>query len=407
MMAKIFLLQPEKARYFFYLRNPAITIYLAFSVIVTVIMTAIYHGQFLDLGGFFRSEGRFISQILLLAVSLSIIPLSYNYLKNLKDVKSTIKTFLNAIIVLTILGWVQLVIFYIFYYDIFPLAINEDGIIRSGVWKTSGFNFFRMSSLGGEPKSLSITLVLGFFILKVFNKNNLFFYGKYDKVIKLILLITTIATASTSGLTLLIILYISDFLFDLFQSNIRLRAKNILFAIITFGIIASITSIYWEYISVYLNARLLDRNLVGEDFDYPIQEFLTAHIEFIPLGTGLGNAHNFANPYIPAETSHYMDNSIFVAKSGYLKLISEIGVIGFFIFCIIPISIYSKIRCFRRTMIIGIAGKYIINSFLSLLFLFFIGFLARSYMLNELLLLFAIGFCIVEIIKHWVKPKYS
>lgn len=396
MMITIFLVKPGKGRSFFSPNTPQVTIYFAFSVIVTVIMTLIYHGQFLDLGGFFRSEGRFISQIILLALSLSIIPLSYNYLKRLKDVKSTIKTFLNAVLVLTILGWFQLVIFYLFHYDIFPLALSKEGIIRSGVWNTSGFNFFRMSSLGGEPKSLSITFVLGFFILKVFNKNNLFIYGKFDKVIKLMLLISTIATASTSGLALLIILYISDFLFDLFRSKIRLRTQNILFAILTFGIFISIISVYWEYVSVYINARLLDRNLVGEDFDYPIQKFFIDHTEFLLFGTGLGNAHNFAHPYIPSETSHYMVDSIFVAKSGYLKLISEIGIIGFFIFCLIPLSIYSKLQSFRRKTIMVTEEKFLINSFQSLLFLFFLGFLARSYMLNELLLIFAIGFCIIK-----------
>jgi hypothetical protein len=314
-------------------------------------------------------------------------------LKGLDDIKSGFKFFLNAILLLTILGWVQLAIFYGFHHDIFPLAISDSGIVRSGVWNTQGFNFFRMSSLGGEPKSLSILLVIGYFFLRVFNKNNLFFYGKSDKFIKPVFLITAIATASTSGLVLLIILYLSNSFFDIFHSKIQLSLKfkltKFLITLTIIGVFISLTSIYWDYITFFLKARLIERNIASEDFDYPIQEFLKNHLGFLPFGTGMGNAHNFAYPYILPETKKYMSNSIFVAKSGYLKLLSETGLTGLILFVCIPVSIYVKLRYLLRNQTFSVLHKSIIKSSLSILFLISIGYLTRTYLINEIVLVYA------------------
>jgi hypothetical protein len=50
------------------------------------------------------------------------------------------------------------------------------------------------------------------------------------------------------------------------------------------------------------------------------------------FGVGLGNIHLYAAPYIPAEFAFYLDKAVFVAKSGALRIVSELGVLGLGVF---------------------------------------------------------------------------
>ena len=159
----------------------------------------------MDLGSFTRNEGRFIGQLIFFLFLFSIIPIMKNYINSFSDIYNYLKIYINALILLIILGWIQFSIFSVTGTDIFPLYV-KDGHSVSGIWGYMDEQVFRVSSLGGEPKGLALSLTVGFFIIQIFNKQNIKFY-KYDGTIKILMVITIIATLSTSGFVMFIILY--------------------------------------------------------------------------------------------------------------------------------------------------------------------------------------------------------
>lgn len=75
----------------------------------------------------------------------------------------------------------------------------------------------------------------------------------------------------------------------------------------------------------------MGRDLV-EDFDRAVLGFLQEEPGYLLTGVGLGNAHLYANEYLPTFAIPYAADTAFVAKSGYLRLISEVGLVGLALF---------------------------------------------------------------------------
>ena len=71
-----------------------------------------------------------------------------------------------------------------------------------------------------------------------------------------------------------------------------------------------------------------------EDFDLAIIDYFKEHPDSLPLGLGLGNAHLYAGPYLLPEHKLYAEGNVFIAKTQYIKLISEQGVIGLLFFIV-------------------------------------------------------------------------
>ena len=65
-----------------------------------------------------------------------------------------------------------------------------------------------------------------------------------------------------------------------------------------------------------------------DDWNKPVIGFLENHPKFLITGVGLGNIHFWALDYIPEEYMHFMGGNVFCAKSGFLRVLSELGVLG-------------------------------------------------------------------------------
>jgi O-antigen ligase len=46
----------------------------------------------------------------------------------------------------------------------------------------------------------------------------------------------------------------------------------------------------------------------------------------------MGNIHFWAADYIPRQFAYFMTNSVFVAKAGFLRILSELGILGLLLF---------------------------------------------------------------------------
>lgn len=373
-----------------YIKNPYVNLFIFYSLFITLFMSNFIVKDFQELGGFFRSEGRFISQVILWLLLFSLIPIVYNYIKSINHIYNYLKIYLNALILLLLLGWIQYFVYKTIGIDIFPIDFYSDGRARTGIWTYMGSGIFRISSLGGEPKGFAQSLIIGFFIIHIFNKAKIFFF-KYDFLLKIIIVVTIFMTLSTSGFVLFILLIIIYYfiLFYLGELKIKINLRQLA---ISFGILISIIYIVSSNINFFysvLDERVLKRDITSEDYDQPIQDFLLTNPEYSIFGVGMGNIHNLSKDYISLQNKSYMQNTIFVAKSGYLKLISELGFIGLFLFIIMNIYTLKNLISLYKNNNLENNKIYLILSVL--LVLTFFAFLARVYLINIYILIFAIS----------------
>lgn len=354
------------------LNNQFIYYFIFYSIITTLFISNFIIDKYLDLGNYLQSEGRFITQIILLILNFSIVFIAFKYIKSKEDVYKYLKIIILSMIFLSILGWLQFITYYLLGIDIFPIRV-KNGLAVSGIEQT--LNIFRISSLTHEPKGLSVFLTVGFFILYVLNKNNIKVF-KYDFLIKILFVLTIIATLSTSGIVLFCLLLVIISIWDIKYNLLNLR-KIIIYIILSLFIV-----IFYDIIYEIVKIRILDRDLSSEDFDAPIQIFLSKFPEYLFFGSGMGNIHNLAESFIPTQYLHYMKNEIFVAKSGYLKLISEYGLIGFLLFSTIIFYIQRRLKT--------TSSVDLDKSLREILILVFIAYLARTYAYELLIIIIAI-----------------
>jgi hypothetical protein len=147
-----------------------------------------------------------------------------------------------------------------------------------------------------------------------------------------------------------------------------------------------------QFILEILELRVLNRDISSEDFDAPIQIFLSKFPEYLFFGSGMGNIHNLSADFIPIKYLHYMKDNIFVAKSGYLTLISEYGIVGFTLFMLIIIKLISKLK---RNM--NLYNLNIYSSTREILILVTFAYFARSYAYTSLIIIIAIANALISI----------
>jgi O-antigen ligase len=368
--------------------NNFLLFYIAYVIVSTLIITSVFVPSFMDVGGgFLRQEGRFISQIIFLLLSFSIVIVAMNYIKNMEDVMRSIKIFLQSLVLLVVLGWIQYFIFNLTQVDIFPLGLNEEGENISGISVILDQIMFRMNSLCIEPKSLASQLAVGVMVLHAFNYYGIRFF-KYDLWIKIAFVITIFSTLSTSGMVMLPLLYIIYKLIHFLHKQ-KMTKKSIVIVLILISVIFYYIFVNFELILSILDERILSRDIANEDYDGVVKNFLLDNLQYIFFGTGIGNVHNFSYPYIPSWGEHYMSGVIFVAKSGYLRILSENGLVGFILFSLSNVYIYLKLKYLIQKEK-NKNTRAILKALKDILIITFMAYMARGYVLNLYLIVFGI-----------------
>lgn len=311
--------------------NTWVIIFLLYSFIVSIFLSN-YEIDFIQTNnpGFLRNEGRYISQIINFSLWFSIFGVAYGYIKSLSKIYELIKFFLYGILVLAILGFIQQLVFIVSGIDIMPL-----GERTAGSFNYFGVQMIRVCSLAGEPKSFGMYLAIGIVVLKVFDQIGIKIIN-HSKYISYFFVINLIFTLSTSGFILLAILWVvSELILRFYGISPKISSASFISAL--FLITALL--FFSEPLENILNDRIMERDITNEDFDVTVKNFLLDNPEWLTFGSGLGNIHNLTQEYIPEENLFYMENNISVAKSGYLRIISETGFVGFLFFLIFNLSI--------------------------------------------------------------------
>lgn len=360
--------------------SKAILPYLVYCVISTVLLSVLFVDAIpVKQGNIMREEGRFLVQIILNILPVyGLLFLIVNYVKTYDQVIRGLRAFLSGITVLVALGLLQFLVFKVANIDLFPLG-SYTGNTRTSVFDVvAGLSgWIRICSLGGEPKGLAAIAAVGLGTLLVLGKFLPNTVKRYS-IKAWVFALTLILTLSTGGILLGALLTMLAFLFRITLSRINWNWTRLSVFLPATGILI-ISLRYFAYIEEVFQSRIINR-IYGvdsataggvEDFDQTILAFLKDQPEWAIFGTGWGNVHNLAQQYIPSEFAYYMQDTIFVAKSGYLKVVSESGGVGLLLLigfeAFILLSLYKKFhihpvyKLFFSLCVIGFAA-YMIRS---------------------------------------------
>jgi O-antigen ligase len=323
------------------------------------------------------SFGRsYISGIKFFIFQIAPIFLLSTIIKSHDQIFSALRSYIFGLKILTVLGIAQFLVYYTSGYDFLPYGLTEDldPLSASEDMIFQNIGFLRISSLGGEPKGLAVSLVIGITMLLYLK------ISKTNTSIKLInvwitlMFIVLIATLSTSGFFLILVPLLIVLFYNFYNITESILKKIIIVSTFITGLF-----VYQDLVFEIIDARVLSRSsiLLTEDIDDSIIKFLEDNPIHFLLGTGLGNIHLHAINYIQDLNLYNLRlNEIFISRYGYLKIISESGIVGFLLFLLFIIRISKRI--FQED---GLISKH-------MLLIFFLT-MATYYLLRA-------GYCEVE-----------
>ena len=284
-------------------------------------------------------------QIALLAFALAPVVLIGWSMKTVADIKSMLRVYLLSIVVLAVIGWIQLILWYRTGVNPLPIGIVNDwlggaDITREGLFDFGSLAIYRMNSLAGEPRQLGGALVLAMMAIQAIALTARRVEWRWMAPLWLFFLVTAVATYSTSAVAIWLIGTTVQFVTPwVFGVKIRRSIGQLGGAVLVTAlpILLAIGAAEANGIPVVdliadRTVNRIDQNGAVEDFDLAILDFFKAHPEYLAFGTGLGNAHLYAAPYIQPEFRWYAEGNVFTAKPQYLRIVSELGLAGLLLF---------------------------------------------------------------------------
>jgi len=362
------------------INNNYFVIFIAYSVIITLFLSLfITQDVQSKFEGFFRTNGRFITQIIKWLLEFSVFYISIYYLKYKTDINKLIKVYLFGVFVIAILGIFQQVIYVSTGSDIFPLIRENNELRIAKEYDYFGLSMIRICSLGGEPRDLAMGLVVGFLLLQLVNNLKIFKLSYYS-IFSIIILVAIIFTISSSALITLPILYLLKEILLFLYTKRPLSYSSILFAFV----LISVIFLFSNSFSKIYEERVADREML-EDWDQPVVDFLSDNPKWIIFGSGLGNIHKLAYSHVNTDDFPYMENNIFESRIGYLYLISELGIIGFLLFCIAIIHTF-----YLSNTIFKVTKSHLLLLFVIISIVIFAGYMVRYFLFSSLILFLSV-----------------
>ena len=313
-------------------------------------------------GGFLKNEGRIISQSIFFILTINLALLPFLIVKSFKQIITSIKVLLNSTVVLGFFGLVQFIVVKFTGLNPFPIK-GSDGISHSGYLMDS---MFRINSLAGEPKHMSIAMVIGITILLLCQLKKIRII-KFNSLLLLLLLFNLFFAFSTTGY---VMLAASLLLIAIFNGLFNLKIIFSILAVI-FILKINISDSEIESFDKQKNRagfEVQDQSIIDYFSDEPIQIF---------FGKGLGNIHHYSVKYIPDDFPLFQTTP-YKANSGIIYMISDYGFVGILLlFWLVSSLIYSDFKLYREKTNQNLVNQ---NQILSLLTLIIaVLFLFRYY----------------------------
>jgi hypothetical protein len=285
--------------------------------------------------------------VALISFLLSLFPVALAYgARSALDPVLVLRAYVAGVLMLSVIGLAQFAVWHATAWDPLPIGLflaDPDGV-RSGMLQQGSFSFLRVSSLGGEPKSLGQSIVAALLIL--FTLRHKIMLKTRRLPIYVVLGAVLIMTASTSAF----LTFLAGFLIVLAFRVVRkpLRQTTITWAITIFALI--VMAVYFAQVSSQglphvidptasqspsavelLRQRTIERVEV-EDSDFVILSSFIHDSAGIMLGRGFGLGHLLAEPFIPEQLAYYMKDTVIAPKSGVVLMLVAAGVPGLLLF---------------------------------------------------------------------------
>ncbi len=318
-----------------------LAIFALYAIIDSLLQIGIIPLDYVGVNGLRGPTTRAIVQIPLFLFAISPIILFPLAIRRIADVLLIGRLFVASVVVLAAIGWLQLAVWYATGTNPIPLgavasALGNNIDVHSGSFALDALNIYRINSFCYEPRDLGVNVMLAMLVIEAYALVAPRPQGLPLAGLWLFLFLTLLATFSTSALGLLIIT--SAVLVPgcwLFGVRIRRSGRTLIggalaivvpLLVLVIGLEAAGVPVF-ELLAARTVERLTSDGAI-EDFDLAIISYLTANPAAALSGVGLGNIHLYATPYLDPLFALYAEGQIFVAKTGYLRFVSELGIIG-------------------------------------------------------------------------------
>ncbi len=325
---------------------PLFAAFLLYAVIWSLLQLGIFPQLRITTEGLRGPNARAVIQILLFLFSVSPVVLYPMLIRDSDDVLRIGRIYIAGVVVMALIGWLQLVGWYATGNNPLPIGAFGNALgggyaeARSGSYVLDALNIYRMNSFAGEPRDLGIAIVVALIAIQ-----SVALVAPRPATGKLLLLwvflfLTLLSTVSTSGIGLWVIasptLVPACWLFGvrIARSGRQLLGVLALLVVPLFIIIGGLEASGIPVIDI-ITDRTIDRLTSEgaiEDFDKTILAWLETDPSAAIAGAGLGNVHLYATPFLDPIYALYAEGNVFVAKTQYLRFISELGIIGLALF---------------------------------------------------------------------------
>ncbi len=288
-----------------------------------------------------RGRYRWIAQIVMFTLLITPIFFVLSVRVDRKLLFNVMNCFLAVVFCISLTGILQLIVYRLTGTDLFPINMfaNEiyDDELKSALAALSmKEKVLRMSGLGaGEPKHFGYTCAVAF-ILNLLMSLVIPPHGMrklaWRIIMAVIFFVCVLLSLSTQAYIVLGISLCILTLVLLFRYGLKSKRVLILNSLLIAGAFTLFVNNYTRRLVELRIYERLEETGVVEDFNQTIYSFLTDNTGFLALGTGMGNVHLFAGDYIPKKFRYYMHNSVFVAKAGFLRILSELGIVGLLLY---------------------------------------------------------------------------
>jgi hypothetical protein len=303
-------------------------------------------------------NARAITQILVFLLTLAPAVIVPWLATSTAAVERLFRVYLASLVVLAGIGWLQLAIWYGLGFN--PIPIGAFGValggaetyVREGRFSFESLNIYRMNSFAGEPRQLGIAMVLGMLFIQAVALARRVPPDWRLAALWVFFLASTIATFSTSAAIAwalgTAVLLPTLWLFGIpLQRQAGTLAAGALAIMLPLGLATAAAEANGIPILDLLAERTFERlesSGAVEDHDLAIIDYLKAAPASAVTGVGLGNAHLYATPYLDPLFALYSEGQVFVGKTSVVRMISELGLIGFGLFMLWYLGLAGQTR---------------------------------------------------------------
>lgn len=314
--------------------STGIAAYFAYNVVISIIMWVVVHIEILPPQAIGTSTQRMASQSLYLLFQIGLFSFGIYAARkiSLDRLITFIVRFSSLVAYLAIL---QILIFMFTRLDIFPI-IGSDNTMRSAFILGESF---RATSIMGEPKHLGILMAFGlgaFYIARIFGIST----GRFSVQNPIAMVIALVLSFSTTGIVVSISSLI--ILMTLFARHVQ--KSDFVFLFILFPIAL------FQFLQANENFQAATLEQTGrialERQDESVRDALLDNPLLAIVGTGVGNIHNYAVSYLPAEFPLFRDRG-YKANSGLFYILGDSGLVGLSLF--VGAHVFAFLSIFRAT----------------------------------------------------------